>query len=290
MDVNQIISGAIVAGLALAFTGCAATASGEGESNIMQTIPLETVQGRTFIDASFDGTAPERFLLDTGGSNGVFLRSYVDRAGLSLGEPRELSSPLGDNVQMVDTARYDRLTIGELDLPGGSSLIMEDEQFPLPGVNGVVGLAPLNAYMVELDLGASELRVVDAPSRTVAAWQPHPAGEPFYALDIYVGDVAIPAHLDSGNPGAVMLPLAFAEQLPLSTELQEVGRFRTVDAERVIYRAHLDAPMNIGGLIVPAGDVQFADIPFANVGSPTLANWVLVIDAPNERFGLYDPN
>jgi hypothetical protein len=213
----------------------------------------------------------------------------VESAGLTLGEPRELRSPLGDNVQMVDTASYETVSFGDLDLPGGSSLIMEDEQFPLPGLSGVVSLLPFRDHMVELDMGAEELRVVSAPGKDVT-WQPHPAGEPFYALDLRIGDLAIPAHLDSGNPGLITLPLEYAEQLPLAGELQEVGRFRTVDAERVIYGATLEAPIDIGGITYPPGPVQFAELPVANVGSQALQDVVLVIDAPGEQFALYARN
>ena len=288
MKVNWITRGLAAGSLALVISGCSATAQSDGGSNVLHRIPLETTQGRTLFSASIDGSDPALFMLDTGGSDGVFTRAYVDSAGLRSGEPQELRSPLGGNVEMVDTAVYDSIAFGDLTLSGRSALIIEEGRFPVPGGNGVVSLNPFRDYIVEFDLGASELRVVSAPGTSVATWLPHPEDATFLSLDLEVAGETIPAHIDSGNPGMITLPLEFAEHLSLEGELREAGRFRTVDAERIFYEGTLLAPIDIGGIMYAPETVRFAELPFANIGSAVLMNWVLVIDGPGERFGLYE--
>jgi membrane-associated protease RseP (regulator of RpoE activity) len=98
----------------------------------------------------------------------------------------------------------------------------------------------------------------------------------------------IQAHLDTGSPAELLLPLIHAEELGLSDQLTTVGRMRTVDAEREIFGAPFDGTVLVGGREIAISTLRFADVPVANVGMGALAGRTMVLDKGGHRFSLSD--
>jgi hypothetical protein len=71
--------------------------------------------------------------------------------------------------------------------------------------------------------------------------------QPIPAVPINVAGRKVFAHVDTGGPGGLILPLSMASQMPLAGKPTVIGWGRRVDREVVIYGAKLQGQVKLGG-------------------------------------------
>ena len=78
------------------------------------------------------------------------------------------------------------------------------------------------------------------------------------------------------------MPISF----PLTGPVRVIARARTIDREFEIKGAPIDVTARVGDATIPLRQLQFFDLPFANIGTGALRGLYLEIDWGRERFAL----
>jgi hypothetical protein len=156
---------------------------------------------------------------------------------------------------------------------------------------GVLSPKLFSGYLVTLDYPRDRLVIREGEL-------PEPDGTAVFAYDsrhrLPVVPITLAGHrfevfLDSGAAGGVLLPLSFAERLPLAAKPAEVGRGRRVDQEVVIYGAKLRGQFKLGRHVEEDPEIRFDTVaPRGHVGNAVLRRFALTLDCKNRRVGLED--
>jgi len=275
--------------------GCAAPAQGNTQpvkarpvtaAPVDATVQLDLSTGRPLVLAQIGDAAPMEVYFDTGSQGAVIPRALVDKLRLKVVGEARLGSPYGGEPVVAKLVSLGSLSIGGVGANEVTAVVQEDASFMGPDARLVVGPAQFRGKIVSLDYVKRSLNISSAlPSST--AWQKLKNGLP--ETEIEIAGKRYPMHIDSGSPGTLMLPTSAADALSPKPELREVGKARTVDKEFSIYVGAVNSDATIAGVPVRLGDVAFADLPFANLGSQGLAQFTIVIDVANDRWQLIAP-
>lgn len=253
-------------------------------------IPLDLSQGRPVVGITINRVGPFRVVFDTGGVGLMIDADLAAELALPIVGVGRVSSPMGDADGLeVQQARIDRLELGGVTLSDLLVDLWDSKRNPIfTGVDsprGIFGITLLRDALVTLDLSGGRLEV--------ASGSLPEAGPGIVEIDLDQGlpvvsvDIAgqsIPAHLDSGNPGTLLLPLALSSRLPLESPLTLAGRARTVDAVVEIYRATIAEPVTLAGHRLENLEVRFiAGTPWANIGVGLLRRYLVSMDLRGRR-------
>ena len=274
--------------VALASVVGACTVAARGPDNAADVIALDmdVSSGRPLIEVAAGGTRG-RFILDTGAAATVVQSSFARATNARVLGSTRLGSPLGGEPVAAEQVEIENAVVGGVELGALNATSIPDDTIPLPGAVGVLPMRALTAnHLVELDFDAGSLNLADRPLRPIQEWTRRSFGSAILQTTVSIGDVDIVAHIDTGNPGRILLPIAYAQTLGIGAQLRQVGRMRTVDAQRDIYEAPYQGSVQIAGVRLNVDTLQFADVPAANVGVAALSGLVLVIDRGGERFAL----
>lgn len=274
----------------LLMAGCAAPAQINTTPAIAvpvdTTVPFDLSTGRPLVLAQIGDAAPMEVYFDTASQGAVIPRALVDKLRLKVVGETRLGSPYGGEPVVAQLVSLGSLTIGGVAANDVTAVVQEDAGFMGPDAPLVVGPAQFRGKIVSLDYAARSLNISSGIPATTA-WQSLKNGLP--ETEIEIGGKRYPLHIDSGSPGTLMLPKSAADDLLPKPELRDVGKARTIDKEFSIYVGAVNQDATIAGVPVRLGDVGFADLPFANLGSQGLAQFTIIIDVANDRWQLIGP-
>jgi len=258
------------------------------------SVPMRMVAGRPVLDVRINGRGPYPLLLDTGAHGHVFDLALARELQLPLGKAVGVGSPGGQGIQ-AQLATANRLEIGGLEVHGATGAAVEGLPFP-PGPDaprGILSPYQLGDVLVTLDYPHSQARFTrgalpEPDGRDVFGWD---AGQELPQIPVSIAGRALRVHLDSGAQGGVSVPVSFADSLPLSTPVAEVGRARTMDRELVIRGAKLAGTVQLGRYTLENPDVVFVDLleHVGNIGPALLQQFAITIDAAHSRLELDGP-
>jgi predicted aspartyl protease len=251
-------------------------------------VPFELSSGRPVVMAQIGNGEPIEVDFDTGSQGAVIPRALVDRLGLKVVGETRLGSPFGGEPVVAKLVSLGKLTIGGVAATDVTAVVQEDASFMGPDARLVVGPAQFRGRIVSLDYAARSLGISSATPDLRSPWLMLVNGLP--EAEIEISGNRYPLHIDSGNPGTLMLPQSAADKLSPKPELREVGKARTVDKEFSIYAGAVNADARIAGIPVRLGEIAFADVPSANLGSQGLAQFTVVVDVANNRWQLVPPS
>ena len=270
--------------IALLAAACAPAPSGAQVEPV--TSALDASSGRPVVSARINGQGQFPVILDTGAGANVLLASVAHELRLSSVGQVPLTSPFGHGPPVQgDLVLLDTIAISKLERHNEQAVVIPDNLLALRGARGVFSPGMFSDRVVEIDVSASSFWVGVAPRRAVTNWLPmgH-AG--LLQTQVVIGDVSIPADIDTGNAGVITLPASFVPRLALRGPLHESGGMRTIDAAIITSLGQLDTAATIAGLPVRINVAMFADVPNANVGLQGLKGFVVVLDNPHNRWAL----
>lgn len=243
--------------------------------------PWRTMPG---VQVTVNGRGPFLFGIDTGFPGTVYVTAAVAQAcNLPVVGQEQTSDPSGANPTTISTYGVRRLGIGPMTFGA-----VEAGEFPalltgLPGptLGGLIGMGLFQTATLVFDFPRQRIAVTDAAvpaadGRTVFGYQ---RGD-FIELPVTIGDVVLPAHLDTGQSRrALMVPQETVARLPTRGEPRASGTARTVSQTMTMFTVDLTAPVRIGGVALPVTEVSYpTPVPFANIGAPALAGLVVKVD------------
>lgn len=250
-----------------------------------EKMPLRLIAGRPVVAAYINGQGPYDLILDTGAVGALLNGDLVDEIGLASQGRDSISDPAGGAGTEVERHTIDRLRVGNAEVAGVSAVSWRDERMVrgLGGARGVLGLTALAGKLVTYDFPAKELIIEDGSlsegDGSVAYFSP----QPIPSVAVEVAGETLEGHIDTGNPGAIQLPLRLRDRLQFDGPLRN-AKARTVGGEFELLLGRLNGSVVVAGNAVENPQVTLGDrYPWANVGRGILGRFALTVDPANRR-------
>ena len=162
----------------------------------------------------------------------------------------------------------------------------------LHGIDGIFSAAAFAPSLTEFDLARGSVTILppeDEPDTEFSVYtESDTSGLP--QARVTIDGLEILAVIDTGAPDLIILPMAYAEELPLKTALTEGGRSRTVNDENVAFQAQLDGLLEISGHTWDSPAVTFLEDQSGPViGMDALGGALVTLDPANGRAWLRWP-
>ncbi|MHC4989817.1 MAG: aspartyl protease family protein [Planctomycetota bacterium] len=259
-------------------------------------LPIELASTQILVDGVYvNGEGPFRFLLDTGGVGGGRVdTSLVERLGLQVtGEAigSDGSARPGRPMAMLELRTLD---VGGLHCEGVRVLSRDYNEHgrAVRGhIDGVLGFALFEDFLLTVDYGARKLRIERGAL-------PEPNGEDVLPMrsdgvpgvEVQLAGQTHLARFDTGSMGPISVSEEIADTLELASEPVVVGKARTVTGAFEISRAKLAGDVRIGGQVVSQPDVVFGGpLRGVNIGGQVLREFVVTYDQAHDRIRLLRP-
>lgn len=263
----------------------------------VETIPLDMSGPRPIAQLEIGSGAPVPVIFDTGASGNVMDMDYARSIGLPDDGPAAVHTPTGTPMQGFRT----RIAQGRL----GNAALNDVRAVALPmpatralSVQGVFGPGTFSGRLVHLDLARGEIRVTARTPDLIPAGpaSPYTGGDGrrpgLPGISVEIAGRTFDAHIDTGHPGVLMMPLAMARQVPLDGELRQAARpARFADGvPRPLFEGRIRGIVRIGPLTLENPEVRFMDgLQHVNVGVQALRGLTVVIDPAERRSWLVRP-
>lgn len=242
-------------------------------------LPMLDYGGRPMVELTINGKGPFRLILDTGASVTVLDSSLATELGLA-----------GTDVDL-DELRLGPVVVARLPaFVAPISRIMRGSDVP----RGVLSASIFPGHLLTFDYPARRLSLRRgalplAENRTVFSYK----GDDLPSVPVFVAGRQISVHLDTGAPYALALPTRFLKELPLAGEPVQKGTARTHAGAVPIYEASVAGEVSVGEFTLPLRSLRFTDVvpdahavPRGQLGGEALRDFVLTLDASNERLKL----
>lgn len=236
------------------------------------SVPMGSFGGRPLVDVTI-GAVVHPMILDTGAS-----RTVID--------PVLLNGQAGSGVLPA-------LGIGDLtvhDLPfGAQRLLSIGSSADMPG--GVLSAAAFPGFLLTLDFPGRTISIVRGalPAADGKRIFEYDTSHILPVVPVIVAGRTCVIHVDSGAPTAVMLPMHYARELPLVSELTPAGKARTVAGEFEVFTAPVKGAITLGEFTLDVPAVRFSDLRpgpmpgIGHIGNEVLKTFRLTFDSANRR-------
>lgn len=271
----------------VAFLAGSVSALSQPKSDV--EVDLQFNEGRTAIMASINGGAPQQVNYDTGAQGMMIRESFAQALGLPVIGEALLGSPHGGEPVAVKIVALNSLRVGGIESKPGprvlDAVVVPDEKF-LSNAKLILGNNQFPGTLIELDFPKQKFRLRNPSDVNTEGWTATD-GRGLLSGTLDVAGSSVPLHIDSGNPGYVVLPMQLTQKLKLLSPLQEAGSIKTVDRTLPTQSARIDSDVKIAGAnAVLRGEVRFGPFPFANLGTAALRTAVVQIDTARGRWML----
>jgi hypothetical protein len=249
-------------------------------------VPMHLGSGRPVVQLRVNGRGPFDFILDTGAGTTVIDSALAASLGLGVVGQDSLGDPRNPNAFAVQMMRADSLQLGGLTFAGVPMVSFNLRRMLGSRYGGVLGLPAFADLLVSLDYPRGRVRVTRgelSPNDPAVVEYDSPDG--VISVPVHVGNVTLTAHLDSGNPGGLMLPRAASWEFKFKEEPVAVGHAGTVSSTATIWRGRLAGDVRIGPLVYTDMEVELSDLldRWANIGFDQLCELTLTVDQRHHR-------
>ena len=230
-----------------------------------------------------EGRGPFTFGIDTGFPGMLSVSDAVAQAaGLTPTGQAQIGDPSGRNPVTVN-----RYTVAALAIGGMTFADVEAHASGLPAppsgppLDGVIGMALFGPRTLVLDFKGRRVAVSGAglpPADGASSFDFTPGR--LIELKVAIGDVVLPAHLDTGQSRLpLIVPQVALAGLKTTGEPRKVGEAHTVSQTIIMYAQGIDAPVRVGSVALPITEVGYPTIvPIANLGAAALLQLVVSVD------------
>lgn len=252
------------------------------------SVELDLSRQVPVIEIYINDEGPFSFLVDTSLDVVALDASVTRRLQLTtsgqawVGEAGVKGSLEGDAVQLSS------VRVGSLSLPDVPAVSVDFSEWQgNDDLHGALGLSFFADHLLTLDYAGGRLLMEEgalpaADGVEVLDFTPGGSGGP--AITIQVAGQAMSADLDSSRFGAVGLPEALMDELPLAGRTGMIGIARTPEGESVLIGGQLDGDVHIGAHVLSRPKLIFSDIsPRANLGVRALMDYAVTFDQRNHR-------
>ncbi len=261
----------------------------------VETIPLDLSGPRPIAMLSVGSGAPVRVIFDTGASGNVLDADFARGAGLPDDGPAQVGTPAGGPPMIGFRTHIDNGRLGNAVLGGARAVALPLAALQHLNVKGVMGPSTFAGRLVFLDLARGEIRVTSKGPATIPSGQSHPYSEmgprSLPGVAVEVGGHSYDGHIDTGQPGMLMMPMTMSTEMPLDGALTDGPPARLADGvPRAVKIGRIRGTARIGTLVLENPEVRFMEgINRVNVGMLALRGATLVFDPAERRTWLIPP-
>jgi hypothetical protein len=260
----------------------------------VETVPLDLTGPRPIAMLKVGSGEPVRVIFDTGASGNVLDADFARAAGLPDDGPAHVGTPAGGPPMVGFRTRLDG-RLGNATLGGARAVALPMAAMQRLNVKGVFGPGTFAGRLVYLDLARGEIRVMPKTPATIPAGEAHAySGEGMRSLpgvEVEVGGRSHHGHLDTGQPGMLMMPMTMSTEMPLDGVLTDGPPARLADGvPRAVKIGRIRGNVRIGTLTLQNPEVRFMEgLDRVNVGMLALRGATIVLDPAERRTWLLPP-
>lgn len=257
----------------------------------MATAPLQMRGLMPVVEVKLNGQGPFAFMIDTGaGMQADIDPSVAERLNLQLNGRAINGDPSGQNDREVATATIDSLTIGKAEFRNVTAVVRPQRiTKDYPAVDGILGFALFADYLLTLDYPAMQVRLARGalPAANGTDVLDFELENRIPIVQLAIGRIHIPAHVDSGNfVAGFLLPEEIVEQLQLQSAAITIGGARSVTNRIQLKQVQLRDTIRLGRFEYPQPTIAFPALSDTNIGFNVLRDFVLTFDQHNRRMKL----
>ncbi|HKR24016.1 MAG TPA: retropepsin-like aspartic protease, partial [Allosphingosinicella sp.] len=253
----------------------------------VETVPLDLTGPRPVAMLQVGAGEAVRVIFDTGASGNVLDADFARAAGLPDDGPAQVGTPAGGEPMIGFRTRLDG-RLGNAALGGVRAVALPMPVMQRLNVKGVFGPGTFAGRLVFLDLARGEIRVTPKTAETIPSGPSHPySGMGMRSLPgvaVEIGGRSHHGHIDTGQPGMLMMPMAMSAEMPLDGALTDGPPARLADGvPRAIRIGRIRGTVRVGTLVLENPEVRFMEgLDRVNVGMLALRGATIVFD-PAER-------
>ncbi|WP_404373448.1 aspartyl protease family protein [Sphingomonas sp. MMS24-J45] len=275
-----LVGSAWTAGAAAARTDAAAKPPAAGEIRLFQS------PDRVLVMMQIDNRDLVPMVFDTGSDGATIDASLARRFKMrTVGQVHEIDGTTGKERFLPQVAIRD-VTLGGLKVPLIEAASVDYDR---RDAMGIVSSEMFTDSLLYLDLGASRALLVPRATAQTPAGPATAYVESIPSVDLVLPDGStIPAHFDTGYNGALSLPVAMMDKVPLMAPAKIAGRFKSINTEGEFYGGQIKGTIKIGPVTLENPKVAFLGT-LANIGLPIIRRVTLVIDPSADRNWVLPP-
>ncbi|HTU11894.1 MAG TPA: retropepsin-like aspartic protease [Allosphingosinicella sp.] len=261
----------------------------------VETVPLDLTGPRPIATLTIGTGAPVRVIFDTGASGNVLDAEFARAAGLPDEGPARVGTPAGGPPMIGFRTQIAGGRLGNAALAGVRAVALPMPSMQQLNVRGVFGPGSFSGRLVFLDLGRGEIRVVPKSPATIPALPSHPYSEAgprsLPGVEVEIGGRRHHAHIDTGQPGMLMAPMAMSGEVPLDGPLADGPPARLADGvPRAVKIGRIRGNVRIGTLVLTNPEIRFMDgLNRVNVGMQAMRGATIVLDSAERRSWVIPP-
>lgn len=276
-----------VAGFSILLLLAFAYAAAAQEVNIA-TAPMHMRGLMPVVEVKLNSQGPFVFMIDTGaGMQADIDPSVAERLKLPLSGRAINGDPSGQNDREVATATIESLTIGKAEFRNVTAVVRPQRiTKDYPDVDGILGFALFTDYLLTLDYPTMQVRLGrgSLPPANAVDVLNFELENRIPIVELRIGKIRVPAHVDSGNfVAGFLLPAEIVEQLQLQSEAITVGGARSVTNRIQLKQVQLHDTIRLGSFEYPQPTIAFPALSDTNIGFNVLRDFALTFDQKNRR-------
>jgi hypothetical protein len=236
-----------------------------------------------------------RVIFDTGASGNVLDADFARAAGLPDDGPAQVGTPAGGTPMIGFRTRIESGRLGNAALGGVRAVALPMPAMQRLNVRGVFGPGTFSGRLVFLDLARGEIRVTPKTPDYVPSGPSHPYSEmgmrSLPGIAVETGGRSYDAHIDTGQPGMLMMPMAMSGEVPLDGALTDGPPAHLADGvPRAVKIGRIHGAVRVGTLVLENPEVRFMEgLNRVNVGILALRGATIVFDPAERRTWLIPP-
>lgn len=261
----------------------------------VETIPLDLTGPRPIAMLTVGTGDPVRVIFDTGASGNVLDADFARGAGLPDDGPAQVGTPAGGPPMIGFRTHIDSGRLGNAGLAGARGVALPMAAMRQLNVKGVFGPSTFSGRLVFLDLARGEIRVTPKGPATIPSGPSHPYSEGGHrslpGVGVEISGRNYDAHIDTGQPGMLMMPMAMSTELPLVGALTDGPPARLADGvPRAVKIGRILGNVRVGPIVLASPEVRFMEgLNRVNVGMLALRGSTIVFDPAERRTWLIPP-
>ena len=253
-------------------------------------IPFEYVHGHLILEAKINGK-PQRLALDSAVAGQLHMDSGL-ATELSLPKTGKIESSDGtsQNKTMVDLVKVDRISLGPIEIRDVDAVSrnFKEELGSHAAFDGVLGAKVFKGFLLTIDYGHKKIklakgRLPDPDGKTIL---PLKERDGIYTVGLSLGGQTLDAHLDTGSPMGLIMPLRESKKLLLEAEPKLVGKAKTLHNTIEVFQAQLKGDISVGGHKLDRNITFFDKFETANLGNGVLSQFDVTLDLAQKRIQL----
>ena len=248
-----------------------------------QVVPLYLSNRRMLAILRVGDSAPIPIVFDTGTSANLLDLKTAALLRLPRTGPSESVDGAGNPVPGY--AMFVRnASLSGVPIPDGPATAIDYNQ---TDEVGIFGPNSFPGRLVRLEGPENRLSLLPIQSETLPPCKPFQYlgtgddGLPSAMLEI--GELKIPAILDTGNDSAIILPTEYIHQIPLEGAPTRIGYVYTAAGKQPLFGGRLNGILTIGSVRLDHPEIHFAKDGKPNIGFPILRALTVLMDPTGHR-------